>query len=152
MVASQEADPAAGAEIAITVPGRAIWEVKALHYNVVADATVTNRRTAIEITDGENRISLTVSITNQAASNNFNHTWLPGITAIAGAFSILYDPIPLNTILLPGWQLNTVTANLQAGDNFGPPMLWLRETPQRGLAVGQDALLSALRRLIGEEA
>src|SRR4051794_36291420 len=45
-------DPAAGAEILVTVPAGKWWLLRALRFTLVTSATVANRRPALTIDDG----------------------------------------------------------------------------------------------------
>ncbi len=152
LIASLEADPAAGAEIVVTVPGRAVWEIMAVRYNLVADATVTTRQPHLDMDDGENIFATVPAVTGTAATFNFTYVAYQGAVSDDVFGTSLSNPLPIGLVMLPGWRVLTRTVNLQAGDNYAAPVLYVREIPQRGIEVGQDALRSALRRLIGEEA
>lgn len=152
LIASLEADPAAGQEITITVPGRAVWEVMAIRFTLAADGTAATRTVALHIDDGENRFLSIARANTQIANDTDVYVFYVNGGEDTTTGTAFRQPLPPKLILLPGWRITTETNNMQAGDNFSAPVLYVREVPQRGLAVGQEALLSALRRLIGEEA
>lgn len=151
LIATAGDDPAAGAEVSITVPGRAVWRVLAFRAVLVTDATVTNRQVSLLVDNSETVFWQVAAGAVQTASLTVRYSAAPGIAGdaqVAGGVVVL--PLPPLT-LLPGWRIRTSTVALQAGDDWGAPVLYVQETPQRGVEVGQEALRSALRRLIGEE-
>ncbi len=152
LIATTDGDPAAGAEVSITVPGRAVWDVIAIGFVLDTDGTVASRQPALIIDDGQDRIIRLPSEGSTTANSIKSYAWYRGAGHHTNTNNGLTGSLPEPTILLPGWRVLTDTNNLQAGDNFTAPMVYVREVPQRGIAAGQDALLSALRRLIGEEA
>ena len=152
LIVSLEADPAAGAEVSITVPGRAVWKVIAMKVNLVTSATVAARRLRMEAADGNGNVfSRVASASQQNASTTNRYTIMSSMGTSLLGFTEHIMPSPDPLILLPGYNYATVTASIQAGDNFSAPVLYVQETPQRGIAAGSDALLSALRRLIDRE-
>ena len=150
LIVTTEADPAAGAEVSVTVPGRAVWELISFRSTLVTDATVTGREPHLILGDGETTFIEVDNAFTVSASTTRRLHWFQGSDTNSG-FDMDQAPMPDHVLLLPGWTVGTITPNLQAGDNYGAPVLYVREVPQRGLAVGQDALLSALRRLIDRE-
>ena len=151
LIASLESDPAAGAEISVTVPGRAVWHVHAIRFTLVTDATVDNRIPILEIDDGQNIFASIPPPSVQTASITRPMSYYVGSERNSSFDASMMMPLPHSLIMLPGWRIRTSTVNLQAGDNYSAPVLYIRETPQRGIDAGQDALLSALRRLIDRE-
>jgi len=120
-------DPAAGVEISETVPAGARWRIGAINIGFQADGTVISRTPLLTIDDG-------ATIFWQGAS---------GVAVTAGVLAIYrfgvgaqgaviaathYNlALPSNLILAPGSRIRTVTANLQAGDNYTAPVLHLEE-------------------------
>jgi hypothetical protein len=121
------ADPGAGVEISVGVaPGR-LWVVYAVRFRLVADATVATRTVGITIDDGTTVFYEAVATPTQVAGETLDYTFstaafAQGTAARRGA-GVLYSPC----VMYRGWFLRTLTQNLQAGDNFGAPVLLVDE-------------------------
>lgn len=152
LIVTTRDDPAAGAEFSVTVPGSAVWRVIAIAWSFVTDATVATRFPRLEVTDGESVFTRMIMVGDQTASLVIPRFAGHGLERADGAGGGVTSGLLNPLIMLPGWVIRSVTSNMVAGDNYAAPILYVSETPQRGLAAGQDALRSALRRLIGEEA
>lgn len=120
-------DPAAGAEISEAVPTNALWKVHGLLATLVTDATVTNRSPHLQFTDGTTACWRGSSAGNQAASGNA--VWNFGVGLNADQISTIAQPGQISPdIYLPeGFTVETITGNLQAGDNWGAPQLLVEE-------------------------
>jgi hypothetical protein len=120
-------DPAAGAEIAETVPTGARWRLQSLRAALVTDATAANREVAIAFDDGTNTYAEAHSGVNQAASLTRQYTAaIAGIRGAAATGTGILLAIP--AVILPaGHRIRTSTTNLQAGDNWGAPRLLVEE-------------------------
>jgi len=122
-------DPAAGAEILETVPAGVQWRLIAIHAALVTDATVINRVVALVLDDGANIFLFTGSSYIQVASQFIHYTF--------GAFSRQGDTLvgailcgyPEGIVIGPGFRFSTVMVNLQAGDDWGPPIYMVEEWP-----------------------
>src|SRR5207244_1576597 len=120
------ADPAAGAEILDTVPANAQWRVIALRATLVTSAVVATRGPHLLFDDGANvfgRYSQSVAIT---ASATWNIDWGVSSPEAGNNFQEIKSNIA-PVILTPGWRIRTVTASLDAGDNWGPNVYLLEE-------------------------
>lgn len=113
------ADPAAGAEISLTVEAQSWLRLKSFQTSLVADATVSNRRPALRFTIG-GTVALTIgSVASITASQTIAVTWLP-----VGEFfndtsnSIQHNGLLPDILIPPDSVIATVTNNLQAGDNY----------------------------------
>lgn len=117
------ADPAAGAEISQTVPAGQTWELLAMRFQLVNDATVAVRNVGILFDDGATAFLVSKSASAQTASQSHNYN--------VGAFGVSpvvvvnehIIPVPRCIRLRPGYRIRTNTDNLQAGDNFGAAQL-----------------------------
>lgn len=120
-------DPAAGINVSETVPTGARWRLHTLHAVLVTDATVSNRTSFISISDGTNLVGVHGALQAQAASNTFRYSLSPTLAKgdnSAGYITIGFPPF----LLLPaGYIIATITANLQAGDNWGAPQMLVEE-------------------------
>jgi hypothetical protein len=112
------ADPAAGAEVDDTLTD--IEEFFAVDVTLVADATVANRDVVIQF------LSPTGKVMGQVADAT-SITASQTVAIHVGKYAVLptatstnhYIQIPDNLELYPTCTIETTTANLQAGDNFG---------------------------------
>lgn len=121
------AGPAAGAEISHTVPAGKIWRLLSARYELVTDATVSNRRTSLVIDDGATVIHRHVSNQVQAASLTYEYDWGVGRIEAAVRSGHVGDPlVPLN--LPAGYRIRTITENLQAGDDYSAAFLLVEES------------------------
>jgi hypothetical protein len=117
------ANPAAGAEFTVNVPVNTQWRVLSIRAPLVTDGTVANRETRLRIISGGNQVAIIPSGVVQAASETRDYLWFPGgvfhATPATGDVSA-----PMPAVVLPaGAIIESLTLNLQAGDNWGPPVL-----------------------------
>jgi hypothetical protein len=117
------ANPAAGAEFSVTVPLNTQWRVLSIRAPLVTDATVANRDPRLLLLAGGQQLALVQSGISQPASATFDYLWFPG-----AVFNAAPPPVtamaPMPAVVLPaGALIESLTANLQAGDNWGPPVL-----------------------------
>lgn len=144
-------DPAAGAEVSITIPGRATWQLVALSVDLVTDATAATRIPSL-VLEGEGReLAKVPSGLSQAASLTRTHTWAPGLEgsvipagASAGVTGFLAAGLPA------GFVLRTETDVIAAGDNYGRALLLVVETPRRGVEAQVDYVAEWFHRLAVE--
>lgn len=120
-------DPAAGVEISETVPTNARWRLHALYVQFVTSATAATRRVHIMLDDGATTFWDSPSSATQTASQTLRYS-AGNIGAIIGSNDsemqiLLPTPIPL----FAGYRIQTETASLQAGDNYGAPQLLVEE-------------------------
>jgi len=127
-------DPAAGAEVSVAVPGGALWEVYSIRVQFTTDATVLSRNVRLTYDDGMTEFYRTALPADIPAGQNFPLSFADyGAWANFGNISLGVF-IPLASMpLLPGYRIRTNTANLQAGDNYGAPVLFVAEYQVRGL-------------------
>lgn len=120
-------DPAANTEITETVPTGTRWKLRGMHVQFVTDANVANRDIRFFVDDGAATIIITGSTVVQTAS--LTREYALAAHGQLGAFgtSKLFVPLPPDLILLEGWRIRTSTGSMQAGDNFGPPQLYVEE-------------------------
>lgn len=120
-------DPAAGAEISETVPTNARWQLLAIRFTLVTDATVANRRPNLQIDDGTTELARSTLQNDATAGATFHYSYQIGVQALAGAGNYFSAHIVSRTYLSGGFRIRTATTNLQAGDNFGAPQLLVEE-------------------------
>jgi hypothetical protein len=119
LVTVASSDPAAGAEISVTVPARTIYKLVGARVALVTDATVSNRTVQLTVDDGTTVFNLFPSPSTQAASLTYNYNF----TAGANNATVLNNNVVVGIgqdLLLPStYRIRTLTNNIQAGDNFG---------------------------------
>jgi hypothetical protein len=120
--------PGAGAEISETVATGARWEPLALAFTLTTAVAVANRAVQLTIDDGASiyfRASVNV---NQPASLVYNYGFVQGYgnPSISQVFALL-SILPMNARLGSGHRIKTVTANLQAADQFSAVQYLVRE-------------------------
>lgn len=123
------ADPAAGAEIEQTVPAGTWWVLMGVQLQLVTSATAANRRPALVVDDGTTEVHRLRVGVDQAASLTRTYIFTPSVDAEVDRSATFLEMIePLPELVLPGgYRIRTVTANLQAGDNYGPAQLFVAE-------------------------
>lgn len=119
-------DPAgSGAEQSYTVPTSKPFELWAVNFNLVTDANAANRRVVLTIDDGTTVFCKAISGHVQAASLTYNYTFAvgaPTLSAVVGTDTSVQLPGPL--LLKGGCRIKTVTASVQATDNYGAMTLY----------------------------
>lgn len=122
-------DPGAGAEATVTVPAGEYWVVHGLLLTLVTSATVANRRVEIQIDNGTTVFFRLAHAADQAASLTWryqyaNHGYRDA--AVTGTNNVANIGMPVFT-LGPGYRIQTSTTNLQAGDDYAPPVLFVAD-------------------------
>lgn len=120
-------DPGAGVEISETVPTGARWQLRGVRWQLVTSAAAANRRPHLVVDDGANIIFDFAGPDVQAASLTRNYNADPWGFQPATQDNELYLALPEQLMLFQGWRIRTVTTALDAGDNFGPPRLYVEE-------------------------
>lgn len=119
------ADPAAGAEVAYTVPAGSTLKLLVVTVQLVQGLTQTPLPTLV-IDDGTNIIYQapgSSDATGQPASTTARYTWAVGLplTARVGTTPNIYAyaPLPQGLILPTNWRVRTVTAGSGANTDYG---------------------------------
>jgi hypothetical protein len=121
------ADPAAGAEIVYQIPLPARWRIRGAIFNLVTSATVIARTVNLTIDLAGTVLYNFPGTTTQAASLTRTYNLAEYAYQPAAVGSSIFFAIPFNLVLSGGWYLRTVTTNLQAGDDFGAPVITYEE-------------------------
>lgn len=117
-------NPAAGAEISITVPTGHWWRLKALRFGLVTDATVATRRPRVDVTIDSIVVASFPSVHSHTASTTVLYVYAEGIGAQTDGIGLIsINPMLTDLILPPASTLTTVTANLQAADDYAAPTI-----------------------------
>jgi hypothetical protein len=112
------ADPAAGADFAMTVPNNCRWRVHAVKFQLDTDGTVLNRTAILNITGSGVRLYGFARPTDvQAASTSKLYTFANYDVVPATYDDIIAGQLPRTLIANPGGIGSTID-NLQAGDQI----------------------------------
>jgi hypothetical protein len=118
----QSPDPAAGAEAVFTADEDMV--VVSVSVTLVTSATVANRTVQFVADDGTNISFRSTSTQPQTASATANHSAFAGAAFGTGTNTVYTYPLPAGGLKLKkGDRLRTITALLDAGDNYGPMTL-----------------------------
>lgn len=120
-------NPAAGAEISETVPTGARWHVISFHALLTSDATVVTRRIRFFLDDGTNNYYNVTAPTAHSFSTAWLYTWANTGMSSGNVSQEQLHTLPVDNRLAAGHRLRTVTVNLQAGDDWGAPQLYVEE-------------------------
>jgi hypothetical protein len=122
-------DPGAGAEISVTVPTGKFWQLLSATFSLVTSATVANRRPSLTLDDGTNvfwRWRTGVDIAASLTRAYFFESELNAEVDRIAVDSSLYEPLAPR-LLGQGYRIRTSTTAIQAGDDYGAPLLYVVE-------------------------
>lgn len=124
-------DPVAGEEWTLTVPGDQIWRIESLVARLVTSAVVANRRAVLRADDQQDVWYAALATADQAASQTMRYGAFAGASpnGLAGVMGTIALPTS-GLVLLPGYRLFTVTANLDAGDQWSQVRALVQSFPQ----------------------
>lgn len=121
-------DQAANTEVTETVPTGARWLLHGMHVVLVTDANVANRTVRLVLDDGTTTLYQAATPTAVPAGNTFRYSFSPvGANVANGTGNEQVSMIPVACVLAAGYRIRTATTNLQVGDNYGAPQLWVEE-------------------------
>lgn len=119
-------DPAAGAEVSETVPSGTRWHLTSFGVTLAADGTAANRRPRLKVTDGSSTLFRIPSQADITASETIRIDWIDaGAETSDPSHQVALLPVALH--LEAGWTIETDTENLQAGDDYGAPVIGVEE-------------------------
>jgi len=123
-------DPAANVEISETVPTNTVYLLETLYFSLVTDANAADRTVAVTFDDGTSEFMRVEPNIVQVASKTYYYTFGIGFPEdIALKKDAIHAPLP-DMPLPEAYRIKTVTDNRQATDNFGAPLLRIREWQQ----------------------
>jgi hypothetical protein len=121
------ADPAAGAEFSETVPTNARWRLLGVDVALVTDATAANRTQRLIIDDGATIVAEITPAVAQTATLTWRYSYARNVQrGVDPGGTLINAPLP-DAWLMGGYRVRSATTNLQAGDNYGAPQLWVEE-------------------------
>ena len=113
------AQPAAGADWTWTVPSSTAYQIQSIRAQLVTSSTVAARQPLLKILDLSGNVVLEAPATGtQAASLTQDYDWTAGAPSAAVSDGVVVTELPQGLILEAGWTVQTVTAALQAGDQW----------------------------------
>lgn len=123
-----QANPAAGTEVVLTVPGGVVWELLSVRATFTASAAVANRRPSLRITDADGldyqRYHTRVDI---AAAGVANYNWITGLGYQDTVEPALYGLPALPFPLPQSWAIRTVTSAIDVADQWSNVRVVVRE-------------------------
>lgn len=119
-------DRAANTEITETVPAGKVWRIQAFKATIVCDAQAANRSVHLIYDDGTNILWGATALSTGIATGGYIVTGAIGAPYQTSTSVQNYSSIPLPDIPLgPGCRITTLTTNMQTGDNWGAPILYV---------------------------
>jgi hypothetical protein len=120
--------PAAGANLAETVPAGARWELLAFRVNFTCSGVAGNRSMTFTMTQGGQTFWSGPSDGVAAPSSTIPWVWAQGGQVIGTSNeNVAQGSVPPDLWLLAGTVLGTHTTNLDVGDQFAAPDYVVRE-------------------------
>jgi hypothetical protein len=119
--------PLAGQNILETVPTGARWKVLTFQATLTTAAGGVNRTFRLRILDSGNDYAECGALFSLAGGSTANYVWLSGVTPGQIDTAFFGAALPTDTLLSAGGQLNTVTININAGDQWSAPTYSLVE-------------------------
>jgi hypothetical protein len=120
-------NPAAGAELSITVPDSTRWRILAMRASLVTSGVAATRQVHLQITDGTTVVMDLPAVTTQIASLTRVYNAVASGFGQALADTQIYLPLPMNLYVAAGWTIVTLTTLLDVGDDWGAPQLYVEE-------------------------
>lgn len=120
-------DPAAGVECSDTVPSGARWSLRAYTVPLVADGTAANRFPTLVIDDGSLVMFRAEAPEAVVASQTRTFQASPGTDRLVSVSGFPSWNVPIGLQMFAGCRIRTSTTNLQAGDNWGSPIILVEE-------------------------
>ena len=133
-------DPAAGAELSVTVPSNERWRVYSSSFRLQADGTNEDRNVFLTVSDNGNEYFRTFADGVVKADQEGIFTAAPlGFVGTTGLGpSAIHQPIDVRTIMIPvysgafvpgGHTLATDTDGMQPGDDYSPAVVLVERCP-----------------------
>jgi hypothetical protein len=114
-----QANPAAGADLVLTVPGGKVWEVWAVNATLVTSAAAASRMPQLLVDDGATTALRIAASAFQVATQTTLYTWVADFgSAIGVANSSWSLPIPARLALGSGYRVRTSTLAIDAADQW----------------------------------
>lgn len=133
------ANPAAGAEVVVTVPGGSVWRPISLVTTLATSAVVAVRGPSLIVDDGSTTVMRLPQGGTQAASLSVVNTWANGSGSPAGTSATGAQSVPLPDLVMPaGYRLRTLTNLIDVGDQYSAVALWVEELQSQPQGVHEN--------------
>ncbi|MGH9492610.1 MAG: hypothetical protein ACRD2K_03835 [Terriglobales bacterium] len=120
-------NPAAGVEITETVPTNARWKLLAITFSLVTAVAVATRTVRLVLDDGVNIYAQFAASADQVASLTRQYNAVRGGGGVSGTAGDIDIRVSTTLPLFQGHRIRTLTAGLQAADDFGAPQFLVEE-------------------------
>ncbi len=111
--------PAAGAETYGSLTGDSYMKLFAASFQLTTSATVANRTVTVKLHHNDSPIAYQTSTVVQTASTTRTYVCTPAhVGQILSYSTFIFLPLPLPIAFNAGIYIDTITANLQAGDQY----------------------------------
>ena len=120
---STGANPAAGAEVSVTVPTGEIWRLLSVRLTLVTSATAATRRVILLADNGAATIWAAPAGNTQAASLTNNYSFTSGLSGNLSGTAEFAVGVGEDLWLPSGYRIRTNTENIQTGDDYAAPVL-----------------------------
>ena len=124
------ANAAAGSEAGvITVPTNARWKLLSYYVKLVQGATQTPRPALLIRDENDATVAIIPMGADLAASTTVDLTWGAGIPNTANNVDLgsMATGLPVDMVLLQGWDIITTTQGIGANTNYGVPRAAFQE-------------------------
>lgn len=122
------ADPAAGAQVLITVPANRLWRIRSIMFNFATSAVVANRFVYVGLHTQTFLYAEQLGNHVQTASQTYDFYFLPGITPFDDSVnSISTGQLPLDLWMMSGDLITTRVKAMDAGDQITGVMVHLEQ-------------------------
>lgn len=112
-------NPAAAADLIVTVPGAQQWRLLYARIALVTDVNAANRFLQLNIRRADNTVIVTLGSNGaQVASTTNVYNYFPGANRDAAINLFRNVPVPNNSLLLPDWNLHWFVSGVQVGDQL----------------------------------
>lgn len=136
------ANPAAGADWAISASGAATLRIVSLVARLTTSAAVANRTVVLIADDGENEWYEQPATVTQVAGQVTDYAAHTAATPGGATPGVASIPLPnAGLLLLPGNRLRVVTAGLDAADQWSAVRALCDETPSDIPFIGDDGVM-----------
>lgn len=123
--------PLPGVEVDIVLPGGAFYRVINWYQLFTTSVAVANRTPRFRITDATTRLWSLGIPANVAASTAVEINLASNLPLSASLSIALTGTLPFPDVVIPGgFHLLTNTLNIDVGDQYGAPVLWMEELDQ----------------------
>ncbi len=120
--------PGAGSDWSFTVPANVRWRIRNVAAQLSTGVAVINRIPDLTVfLAGSSPMRIAGTQITPASTNQFYY-WAPGLPVAGVTDANQSDQwIPPDLVVVPATTIASVTTNLQAGDSWGTPIMWVEE-------------------------